>query len=408
MCSIESACVRVAAAAFAAWLVAGSAAAQEPAAPETRAGIIEQAQAAKRAATHPYEPGKAEAFFDTVEDVFLSGRVHLHPFFESAYAGGGFTLGAGYARYVGAYTVADVRGSITPSGYKRIEAALLASNLFNHRGSFSAIAGWREATQVGFFGIGAAGTSVDDRANYSFEQPYARFALELRPARNAFVLGGGLDVEQWKQGPGSGAAPSIEEVYAPGTLPGLGEQPTYVHSSGTIGLDFRASPGYARRGGYYAIEFHDYRDGDKRFGFRRTDYEIVQHVPLLRETWVLSLHGRVELANAADGQSIPFFMLPSLGGGSSLRGFSSWRFRDRNSLLLQAEWRVMANRFIDMALFYDAGRVSDSRKDLTSGPLKSDYGLGFRFHRAIATPLRIELARSNEGLSLVFSAKAAF
>lgn len=32
-------------------------------------------------------------------------------------------------------------------------------------------------------------------------------------------------------------------------------------------------------------------------------------------------------------------MLPSVGGGSSLRGFASWRFRDRNSLLLQAEWR---------------------------------------------------------------------
>ena len=50
-----------------------------------------------------------------------------------------------------------------------------------------------------------------------------------------------------------------------------------------------------------------------------------------------------------DGQEIPFFMLPALGGGSSLRGFTSWRFRDRNSLLLQAEWRVIVNRFLDMA-----------------------------------------------------------
>src|SRR5699024_4572215 len=106
---------------FCAW--AGAAAAQEPA---TRAETVERAQAAKSADIHPYQPGKAEACFDTVEDVFLSGRVHFHPFFDSAYAGGGFTLGAGYARYVGAYTVADVRGSITPSGYKRIEAALLA------------------------------------------------------------------------------------------------------------------------------------------------------------------------------------------------------------------------------------------------------------------------------------------
>ena len=51
-------------------------------------------------------------------------------------------------------------------------------------------------------------------------------------------------------------------------------------------------------------------------------------------------------------------MLPSVGGGSSLRGFSSWRFRDSNSLLLQAEWRIMVNRFLDTAFFYDAGKVA--------------------------------------------------
>ena len=92
-------------------------------------------------------------------------------------------------------------------------------------------------------------------------------------------------------------------------------------------------------------------------------------------------------------------MLPALGGGSTLRGFASWRFRDRNSLLLQAEWRVLANRFLDMALFYDAGKVTARPKDISLDGLKSDYGLGFRFHGPAATPLRIELARSNEGLA---------
>jgi hypothetical protein len=69
---------------------------------------------------------------------------------------------------------------------------------------------------------------------------------------------------------------------------------------------------------------------------------------------------------------------------------------------------VIVNRFLDMALFYDAGRVAARRSDLTSGPLKSDYGVGFRLHGPYATPLRVELAKSNEGLAIVFSAKAAF
>jgi outer membrane protein assembly factor BamA len=200
----------------------------------------------------------------------------------------------------------------------------------------------------------------------------------------------------------------VDEVYTPETLPGLGAAPTYLHSQGTLALDTRPSPGYARRGGFYGVSFHDFRDQDGQFGFRRTDYEAIQHVPILRDTWVLSLHGRLELANAADNQVVPFFMLPALGGGSSLRGFTSWRFRDMNSLLLQADWRVLANRFLDMALVYDAGRVAAHRSDLTSAPLKSDYGVGFRLHAAAATPLRIEFVKSNEGLALVFSSKAAF
>jgi outer membrane protein assembly factor BamA len=154
--------------------------------------------------------------------------------------------------------------------------------------------------------------------------------------------------------------------------------------------------------------FNDFRDQDNRAGFRRTDYDAIQHIPLGRDMWVLSLHGRVEMATEASGQAIPFYMLPALGGGSSLRGFNSWRFRDRNSLLMQADWRVLANRFLDLALFYDAGRVAAERDDIASGTIKSDYGVGFRFHSALMTPLRIDFAKSNEGLRLVFSSKAAF
>ena len=409
MCSGLSRLSFVAAAALS--IVIGSpfaAVAQEAGAPATRGAAIEQAQAAKASASRPFKPGKVEEVLNHVEDLVKAGEVHVHPFFDSAYAGGGFTLGAGYMTHVSAYNLVDVRGSITFTGYKRIEAAFVAPRLFDRRAALNAIGGWREATQVGFFGVGNENTSKQDRANYSFDQPYASATLDVWPTRKLFVLRGGVEVSQWNQGAGGGSEPSVDEVYTPQTLPGLGASPTYLHSQGGAAIDSRPSAGYARRGGLYAIAFHDFRDRDGGFGFRRTDYEVIQHVPILRDAWVLSLHGRVELANAADGESIPFFMLPALGGGSSLRGFSSWRFRDRNSLLLQADWRVLVNRFMDVALFYDAGRVADRRDDLTSSPLKSDYGVGFRIHSPLATPLRIELAKSNEGLALVFSSKAAF
>jgi outer membrane translocation and assembly module TamA len=102
-------------------------------------------------------------------------------------------------------------------------------------------------------------------------------------------------------------------------------------------------------------------------------------------------------------------MLPALGGGSTLRGFSSWRFRDRNSLLLQAEWRIMVNRFLDTAVFYDAGKVTSRTSDLDFKGLKRDYGFGLRFHGPFATPVRVELARSNEtGMAIIFAASPVF
>ena len=374
---------------------------------DTRAAALARVQADKAKALHVYEPNKAERWLDRAENLLLNGGLRFHPFFESAYSGGGFTLGAGYRRFVSPYNTVDLRGSITLSGYKRVEAEFLAPRLFNRRAVLSVLGGWRDATQVGFYGTGTQ-TSSDDRANYSFTQPYVSGRIEVRPTRGLFVVGGGLEYSQWDQGPGSGTAPSVEEIYTPQTLPGLGAKPTYLHAEGSAALDWRTSVGYSRRGGAYGVTVHDFADHDSAFGFRRVDYDAIQHIPLLRDAWVLSVHGRIETTYTGDDEEIPFFMLPALGGGSTLRGFASWRFSDKHSLLMQAEWRVLANRFLDMAVFYDTGKVVSRRAEISFEGLKSDFGLGFRLHGPAATPLRIELAKSNEGLALVFSAKAAF
>ena len=40
--------------------------------------------------------------------------------------------------------------------------------------------------------------------------------------------------------------------------------------------------------------------------------------------------------------------------------------------------------------------------------MKTDVGVGVRFHGPLATPLRIDIAHGSEGLNLVFSGAAAF
>jgi hypothetical protein len=369
--------------------------------------VIEQEQAAKVRALKPYQPSAGEKWAKKAEDILIGGGLRWHPFFESAYNGGGFTVGAGYMHRVSPYNLIDVRGSYTLANYKRFEAEFMAPRLFKRRGSLSVLGGWREATQVGFFGIGVD-TSKDDRANFQFEQPYASALLTLLPTRQYFMLQGGMEWSQWKQGPGQGSFPSVETIYTPETLPGLGATVDYLHTQATVGFDSRTSPGYSRRGTFVGIHGHDYTDRDARFGFRRVDYEAIQHIPILREAWVISLRGLASTTHRKEGQELPFFMLPALGGGSNLRGYSSWRFRDRNSLLLQAEWRIMVNRYLDTAFFYDAGTVAARPLDLDINKLKHDYGFGVRFHGPLATPLRVELAKSPEGLALIFSSSAVF
>ncbi|HXI28810.1 MAG TPA: hypothetical protein VNG89_10310 [Vicinamibacterales bacterium] len=384
--------------------VSGAAFAQEPA---SRTEAIEQAEQAKSDALKPATPGKAEAYVARISDAFLSGQMHWHAFWQNAYSGGGFTLGAGYTRYVSSYNWIDVRGSVTFSGYKRLETEFFAPDLFKRRGTLSVIGGWREATQVNFFGIGQS-SSQDALVNYGFTQPYVNARLEVFPTRGLLDLRGGFELSQWKQGAGSGSSPSIETIYTPATLPGLGASPVYLHTQGTVGIDSRPARGYTRRGGFYGVTVHDYTDTANAFGFEQVDYEALQHIPILREAWVLAFRAFAQTTYDKSGQVIPFFMMPSFSGGSDLRAYASWRLRDLNSLLVQGEWRANVNRFLEMALFYDAGKVTQRRSDLTLGNMKTDVGIGFRFHGPISTPLRIELAKGSEGIVLNFSASQVF
>jgi hypothetical protein len=375
--------------------------------PQTRQTTIESAAAEKAKELYPYEVTTAEKVFTKIENRFNNKTVRWHPYLENAYRGGGFAAGAGYLFHPGDYSTLDGRGSYSLSSYKLAEAEFDSPRLFDRRGELTLVGGWRDATEVAFHGFGM-NTSSGDRANYGFEQPFASALLTIRPTRRLFMVRGGFEASRWDLKSGKGTAPSVDEVYTPEMLPGLGTRTTYLHTQATVGFDSRPSSGYARRGFFYGVTGHDYTDRDDALGFRQVDYEVIQHIPILRDTWVVSLHGLAKTTRDKGEQSTPFYLLPSLGGGSSLRGFSSFRFTDRNNLLLQAEWRIMGNRFFESALFYDAGKVAARTSDLDLNHLKSDYGVGVRFHAPLATVLRVDVARSREGTRLVFAASPSF
>ncbi len=61
-----------------------------------------------------------------------------------------------------------------------------------------------------------------------------------------------------------------------------------------------------------------------------------------------------------------------------------------------------------MALFVDAGKVAPRLADLDLRGLTTSYGIGASFHTPVSTVTRIELARTREGNSLMFSFSPSF
>src|SRR5262249_46319898 len=153
---------------------------------------------------------------------------------------------AGYMYHVSSFNSLDVRGSYSISSYKRAEAEFLALSLFHRRGELSVLGGWREAPETDFYGLGT-NTSVDDRSVYGFRQTHGSALLTLRPTRRYLLLRGGLEVARWSLDGGDGGTPSVDNIFTPATLAGLGTTTTYVHPQVTAGFDWRPSAGYARR-----------------------------------------------------------------------------------------------------------------------------------------------------------------
>jgi hypothetical protein len=376
------------------------------AAQETRAAEIAAEQAEKATRLAPRVPPKAERLIKAAERALLEEPSGFYPYFDSVYSGGGFTLGGGYRQFTGDRTQWSVAGLYSAKAYKLAEASFLspghAAGLIDVR----ARTGWRDATQVAFHGLGID-SPADVNTAFRMRQTYGGADVALRSLRYLFVRGG-FAVEAFDISDPTGNHTSVEDAFTPATAPGLGVDPTFLHASSAVGFDWRPAADYARSGGLYEVSHHHYDDQDDVYSFNRVDLELVQHFPILRETWVISLHGAMQTV-VGDTDQVPYFLLPSLGSGSTLRAYSSWRFRDRHAVLTTAEFRWIPSRLaLDMAFFYDAGTVAAEVDRLALDDFVSNYGIGIRFHGPVSTPLRIEFARGREGFNVVFGASAAF
>jgi outer membrane protein assembly factor BamA len=104
----------------------------------------------------------------------------------------------------------------------------------------------------------------------------------------------------------------------------------------------------------------------------------------------------------ADGHIVPFYMLPSLGGQNTLRGYHDYRFHDRDLVAVSVESRWALTAHVDGAVFIDAGTVAPRLGDLDLSALKTSYGVGLRLHTRTTTLGRVDVGISSEGWRVMF------
>ena len=157
-------------------------------------------------------------------------------------------------------------GLYSSNNYKLFEVGVQRPRHVPAAHDARAHAGWRDATQVAYHGLGI--DSPEDRTEYRMKQGYAGAEVTSRPQPWAIFKGGahlrGLHVVG-----GSGSIPSIEEVHTPATAPGLGANPDYLHVNG-VGGNRHAPRRPATRGGACSTRsaYHDYDDRDDTYTLR--------------------------------------------------------------------------------------------------------------------------------------------
>jgi hypothetical protein len=379
-------------------MLAPAAAAQEP---STRAEEIAIRQAEKAGNTQPYRRNWFEKKLLSIEE---AGGFNVQSGFFVTFgdikSGSSIALGPGYGKAFGNGGMVVAKGAYSIRSFKLLQVSAQSAPLAGGRVLFGGRARWQDAPTLALYSLGHA--SPEARTDYGETKTELSAHTLLRPVR-LLRFGAGAAYERYDTEPAE--SPSVGGVlFTPITHPGIGDDPDYAHSFVMAAIDSRDGLTYSRRGSLLQATLHDYRQrSDGPYSFQRVDGVAQQLIPILHGNWVIDLSVRASTTSVGDGDAVPFFLMPDLGGSAKLRGFSNYRFRDRHSILFTAEYRWYVQEYADMALFYDAGKVAARRSDLDFDGLKSNFGIGLRFHTPRATVLRLEVARSNEGLRLIFA-----
>jgi len=380
---------------------------------ESREAALLARREAKSRELVPYKVSPAEARLLNWEkmrfpqNIFVKGFRGFRPVIGGFPAGSGFAAGAGYVRGVDSERF-QLEGSarISTSGYQMLDAhAQFPTRRSGSRWLGYFDVAYRDLKALSFYGLGPE-SQKDDRIRYRLEDYSFGTGLTYRPSR-FFELGASANVLNPEIRPAT-RSPSIEIFVDRRVNARIGERPDYVWFGSYVLLNFH-DQNIRPAGVSFRLESQRYDEvNSARFNFTRIAGEVQAHVPLGHRNRMLAARLRASSASPDEGQLVPFYLMETLGGARTIRGFSEYRFRDTRNLLMSVEYRWEVWTYLDFSFFLDAGTVFPQGTGFDFQDLKAGYGFGIRLATPGGVTFRIDLARSSEGIKLHVSGGPRF
>lgn len=110
------------------------------------------------------------------------------------------------------------------------------------------------------------------------------------------------------------------------------------------------------------------------FTFTNYQIDLRQYFPLTA-SHVLAVQGYMNIINGEP----PFYLLSQLGGQNLMRGYYQGRYRDKNMLAVQMEYRLPLWKRLGAAGFAGFGEVAPEIRRFAAKSLKPSVGMGLRY-----------------------------
>jgi outer membrane protein assembly factor BamA len=382
---------------------------------QTRDATLQKQLDEKSAKVKEWQPDKVEQIYmrvirNPVVKGFLTPENGWTVQFGGLYAGSGFAIGPQFVRRELAAEQLDVKFSAAGSfkQYYGITAGMSLPHLAKDYAYADFVVKRMDAPRVDYYGPGNA-SSKDSRTRFRYENFTLDSRLGIKPFRRVLVLGALLGGSLNNTGPGDGEYPSTETVFTPAETPGVDRQTAYFSYGPFVQLDTRDYRGDPHRGTNVLASYtwHNARDYSE-FSYRRLRLGAEQYIPFFNEKRVVVLRAAGLFSYTDPGKAVPFYEQQTIGGPDDVRGLARFRYYGPTTLVFNTEYRWEVATGLGMALFADAGRVSDKPGHLGLADLHGSGGFGLRFKSRNAVVMRIDIGFSPQGVQFWWTFSDAF